>query len=460
MPQKINDNMALLIVFLGILLLLVLIGYCKLNAFIALIVTSICVGLGEGMGGIKLMQSIQSGLGSTIGSLAMILGFGVMFGKLLALSGAAQQISMGMVAFFGMKQVKWAMIVTGFLVGIAMFYTAGFVVLMPLVFVIAARTKLPIIYLAIPTAAALSVTHGFLPPHPGPSAIVGMLHANMGKTLLLGIVVAIPSILVAGVLFPNFIKNIKTNPPLELMRVETLEDDKLPSLGLSILMAIIPVLMMAISTIYELVVGRKVDISTNQQQSTTNETIGHVLHFFGDPSVALLIALLLGIVFLGLRRGLKIKSLMSELETSIGGVAMILLVIGGGGAFKQVLIDSGVGNIIADHFKHLPFSPLFSAWLLAALFRIALGSATVAGQMAAGIILPAMTTISVSPELMVLAIGAGSLICSHVNDAGFWMFKEYFGLSLKGTFKSWTVMETIVSVVGILVVLIINHALF
>ena len=436
--------MSILILIASILLLLILIGSFKLNAFIALIIASLFVGICKGMFFTDIINSLQTGVGSTLGSLVLIIAFGVILGNILSDSGAAQRISSVMIRFFGVKYIKWAMLLTGFSVGISMFYNAGFIILIPMVFAVAQSTKQPIIYLGIATASALSITHGFLPPHPGPTAIAVIFNANIGKTLLYGFVVAIPALLVAGLVFPEFIKKIEANPPQGLFENKTFSDAEMPSFGISFLTALIPVILMALATITELTLDDK-------------SSLRHVLGFIGNPTTSMLIAVLFALIFLGLKRGRKMDDLMNKSSSALSSATMIILIIGSGGAFKQVLIDSGIGTDLTVFFESSTLSPLVLGWLIATIIRIALGSATVAGLTAAGIVQPLVISSGISPELMVLSIGAGSLMCSHVNDTGFWMFKEYFGISLKDTFKTWTLMETIIGIMGLIGVLILNQ---
>jgi Gnt-I system high-affinity gluconate transporter len=435
--------MVIVILSLSIGLLLVLITAFKMNPFIALILTAIFAGIMQGMGLTDLLKSIQTGIGKILGDLTLILGFGVMLGHMLSETGAAQRISETLIKIFGTKQVKLAMAITGFAVGIAMFYNAGFMILIPLVFTISAQTKLSPVYIGLAMASGLSVTHGFLPPHPGPTAIVVLFKADIGKTLMYGIVVAIPAIILSGLVFPEFVKNIKSNPPKGMFETKKIDEANLPSFGLALLVALTPVFLMAISTISEFFI---------EKESSLAKTI----HFFGDPSISMLIALLISFVFLGVLKGRNMKDITNSINASVGSAALILLIIAAGGAFKQVLIDGGMGNQIAEMFKGSSLSPLFLGWLIAFIIRISMGSATVAGLTAGGIIQPILATSHASPELMVLAIGAGSLMCSHVNDTGFWMFKEYFGLTIKDTFKTWTLMETIVGLTGLAGVLLLN----
>jgi len=436
--------MPLLIVFLGILSLLLLIIYFRLNAFIALVVVALAVGMAQGMPATDALASIEKGIGSTLGGLTLILGFGAMLGGIVAESGAAQQITASLTRRFSGNRLPWALTLTGFIIGIPMFYTVGFVMMVPIIFTITAATRMPLLYIAIPMVSALSVTHGFLPPHPGPTAIATIFKADVAKTLLLGLTVAIPTVIVAGPLFSRLLRNYRTTLPKGLFDHEPLPESKLPPLGISIISALMPVILMAL--------GAVTALWDNHQDYMVLRALG----FIGKPGAALLISVLLAIYTLGFRGGRNMKDVGEVLQRAIKGVAMILLIISGGGAFKQVLIDSGVGDYIAQMMDGVSFSPLILAWCIAAALRIALGSATVAALTAAGIVAPLVSQSGTVPELMVLAIGAGSLMLSNVNDAGFWMFKEYFNLSIKQTFSTWSVMETIVSVGGLLGCLLLS----
>ena len=435
--------MPLFIVILGILLLFVLIARFKLNAFIAFTLVSLLVGIAEGMPLLEVVDAIQKGIGDTLGFLIMILGFGAMLGKLVADSGAAQRITTQLIAKFGKRNIQWAVVLTGFIVGIPMFYTVGFVILVPLVFTVAASTGLPLIYVGLPMLASLSVTHGYLPPHPAPTAITALFNADLGKTLLYGIIIAIPAIIVAGPFFSRTLKNIPAAPLKEFVNPRVLKDDEMPGTGISILTALLPVILIALATILEMVLPAE-------------SSVLKITQFVGNPVLAMLISVLVAIYTLGLARGKKMKEVMDSVGNSIAGITMVLLIIAGAGALKQVLVESGVSDYIAELLRGSSLSPLFLAWLIATVLRVCVGSATVAGLTAAGIVAPLVEAPGVSAELMVLAIGSGSLMLSHVNDGGFWLFKEYFSLSVKDTLRSWTVMETTVGVMGLIGVLILN----
>ena len=435
--------MPLFIVILGILLLFILIAKFKLNAFITFIIVSLFVDIAEGMEPISVVDSIQKGIGNILGFLVIILGLGAMLGKLVADSGAAQRITTHLVEKFGKKNIQWAVVLTGFIVGIPMFYSVGFVILVPLVFTIAAATGLPLLYVGLPMLASLSVTHGYLPPHPAPTALASMFNADIGKTLLYGIIVAIPAIIVAGPIFSRTLKNINATPLKEFLNPIILKEEEMPSMANSIISALLPVILIAIAALAQLLLPADFFLTK-------------ILVFMGNPAIAMLIAVLVAIYTLGLGRGKSMKEVMDSVGSAITGITMVLLIIAGSGALKQVLIDSGVSEYIGGILEQSSISPLILAWLIATVIRVCVGSATVAGLTAAGIVLPLVQGTGVSPELMVLAIGSGSLMLSHVNDSGFWLFKEYFNLSVNDTLKSWTVMETTVGVMGLVGVLIIN----
>jgi len=438
--------MSIFLLLAAIGLLLALIFLAKLDAFLALLITAIAFGLSAGMVPADLLKSIQNGIGSTLGTIAPVLGLGVILGSLLTETGATQAISTRLLAIFGAKNAGLALTLTGFTMGIALFYNTGFVVLAPLVFSIAARSGQPLVPLAISMAAPLSVTHGFLPPHPGATAIAHIFGANLGKTLLFGLIIGFPAVLLGGWLFPKMLRRIEVYPPEGFTRQQHFTETELPHLGNSLLLALLPVLLMANAAVAEMALP-----ATN----------GYLIwsKFIGDPSVSILLAVLAVLMQAAIKaRSTQIISqLLQKTSTAIGAAAMLFLVIGAGGGFKQVLTDSGIAQQIANQMALLALPPLLLAFLTATALRIAVGSATVAGMTAAGIVQPLlMSNPGLSPELMTIAVGAGSLMCSHVNDTGFWMFREWFGLSIRDTFRSWTVMETIVGLVGLAGVLTLN----
>ena len=438
--------MPLLIVAIGVALLLLLMIRFKLNGFIALILVALVVGMMQGMPVNKVILSIKNGVGGTLGSLALIMGFGAMLGKLLADCGGAQRIATTLIEKFGKQHIQWALVLTGFTVGFALFYEVGFVLMLPLVFSIAASARVPLLYVGVPMAAALSVTHGFLPPHPGPTAIATLFNADMGKTLLWGTLLGIPTVILAGPVYARFLKSIDKPIPEGLYNPKTFSEAEMPGFGVSVWTSLVPVILMALRALAEMVLPK-----------------GHPVlayaEFFGDPVMATLIAVLIAIFTFGLNRGRSMDEVMGTITDSIKIIAMMLLIIGGGGAFKQVLVDSGVDKYIASMMQESNVSPIFMAWSIAAVLRIALGSATVAAITAGGIVAPLIVSSGASPELMVIAVGSGSVIFSHVNDPGFWLFKEYFNLTIGETIRSWSALETIISVCGLVGCLLLSSVI-
>ncbi len=434
--------MSILIVLACIALLVLLITYFKVNPFLAFLVISILAGLWLGIDPTRITASVQKGIGDMLGSLVIVIVSGAMLGKLVAESGAAQRIASGMMYLFGERYIHWALMITGFIIGIPLFYNVGFVLVIPLIFSVVYRYKFPVVYIGLPMLAALSVTHGFLPPHPSPSALVAQFHADMGRTLLLGIVVAIPTVIIAGPLFAKTLRRINSPLPTTFQPNE-MPEGRMPGLTNSVLSSMLPVILIALTTI----------VSPMVKQPGTLKSI---LVFFSDPVIVLLLCLAAATYTLGLKSGMTMKKIMDIYGDAVKDIAMILLIMGGAGALKQVLTDSGVSNDIALLLSGLDVHPLVLGWGMAGLIRICVGSATVAGLTAAGIMAPLLETMNVDRDLMVLAVGAGSLMFSHVNDTGFWLFKEYLNLSVKDTIRSWSMMETIVAVVGLIGVLILN----
>ena len=438
--------MPLLIVVLGIGLLFALIAWAKLDAFLSFLLVSLTVGVAEGMDVLAVVGSIHDGIGGTLGGLVLILGLGAMLGKLVADSGAAQRITGALVAGFGASRVQWAVVLTGFIVGIPMFYTVGFVILVPLVFTVATATRLPLIYVGLPMLAALSVTHGYLPPHPAPTGIAILFDADIGRTLLYGLAVAIPAIVVGGPLLARAMRDVPARPLPEFVNAEPLPASALPGTGVSVFTALLPVLLIGGGAVLEAVAP----------EGTTVARIGRLI---GEPMLAMLYSVLVAIRTLGLARGRSMAEVTASLAAGVKGVTGVLLIIAGAGALKQVLTDGGVSDYIGGLLAGATVSPLILAWGIATAIRVCVGSATVAGLTAAGIAAPLLETTDVSPELMVLAIGSGSLMLSHVNDGGFWLFKAYFSLSVRDTLRTWTVMETTVGVMGLLGVLLLDAVL-
>jgi Gnt-I system high-affinity gluconate transporter len=437
--------MTILIVLCCIVLLVLLITYLKINPFLAFLIISILAGLLLGIDASKISASVQKGIGEMLGSLVIVIVSGAMLGKLVAESGAAQRIATGMMRLFGERHIHWALMITGFIIGIPLFYNVGFVLVIPLIFSVAYRYKLPAVYIGLPMLAALSVTHGFLPPHPSPAALVSQFRADMGQTLLYGIIIAIPAVILAGPVFAKTLKNIHSPVPKNFQPASA-EDSQSPSLTNSVLSSMLPVILLAVTTILS-------------PQIADGSRGKKIITFLGDPIIVLLISLAVATCTLGLSSGMRIKKIMDIYSDAVKDIAMVLLIMGGAGALKQILIDSGVSHDIAVLLGGMDVHPLILGWSMACLIRVCVGSATVAGLTAAGIMGPMIADMHVDANLMVLAVGAGSLMFSHVNDTGFWLFKEYLNLSIKDTIRSWSLMETIVSIVGLIGVLIINALL-
>ena len=437
--------MTILTVLLCIILLIVMISIFKINAFLSFLVVSIIAGISLGLPLNKIAGAVEKGMGDVLGSLIIIITTGAMLGKLVAESGAAQKIAEVMMTTFGKKHIQWAMVITGFIIGIPLYYGIGFVLMVPLIFSVIYRYQLNAIYIGLPMLAALSVTHGFLPPHPSPAALVVQFDANMGLTLFYGMIVAIPAIVIGGPIFAKTLKNIQAKP-LDSFRTKEMPSEELPGRWVSLFTALLPVILLALASLLPLMLP-------------IDSTIAPVIGFIGNPSVVMMIVLIIATWLLGTSRGKKMNDIMLLYGEAIKDIAMILLIIAGSGALKEVLVQTGVSQEIAKYLQGINVEPLILGWLIAALIRFAVGSATVAGLTTAGIAYPLMVNAQTNPNLMVLAVGAGSLMFSHVNDSGFWLFKEYFNLSLKDTFRSWALMETIVGVVGLIGILILNTLL-
>jgi len=425
-------------------LLIVLIAVFRVQPFIAFIVTALIAALVLGLSLEQIPKSIERGIGDMLGPLSIVICLGAMFGKLIADSGAAQRIAEALMRLFGPGRVPLAMAITGFVVGIPLFYNVGFVLMVPLVFSVVYRSKLPAMLVGIPMLSGLSIAHGFLPPHPSPTALVTQFGADMGLTLLYGSLIAIPTLLIAGPLFARSLKGIVAVPS-ELFKPTTLDESQLPGTFNSFACALLPVFLIGVATA---LAYAGFDPETNK-----------LIAFLGNPMIVMLASLFAGSITLGVARGAKLGDLMTGYGHAIRDIAGILLIIAGAGALKQVFVDSGVNTELAALLGNIPIHPLVLGWLVAFAIRIALGSATVAGLTAAGIVAPLIEVSGVNPNMMVLAVGAGSLMCSHVNDSAFWMFKEYFQVSLRDTFRSWTMMETLVGSLGLVFVLILNALL-
>ncbi|MEU4539746.1 gluconate:H+ symporter [Streptosporangium sp. NPDC023825] len=429
----------------GIALIVVLITYFKLHPFLSLTLGSLAVGAVAGLAMTDTIAAFTDGFGSTAAGVGTLIALGAMFGKLLADSGGADEIVDTIVGRSSPRSLPWAMAAVGALIGLPMFFEIGLVLLMPVIFLVSRRSGVSLIRVGIPALAGLSVMHGLVPPHPGPLVAIDALKADLGITLGLGVLVAIPTVAVAGPLFAKYAARWVDVPAPELYETRPpAEDTRRPSFGVTLATVLLPVVLMMGKALADILLAE-------------GNVLRTVLDFLGTPLVALLIAVIVAMFTLGLGAGMDRKGIAKSLEQSLPPIAGILLIVAAGGGFKQTLIDTGIGDLIATWVENSGLSVLLLAWLVAVLIRLATGSATVATVTASGILAPLVANLSVGEtSLLVLAIGAGSLFFSHVNDAGFWLVKEYFGLTVGQNIKTWSVMETIISVTGLVFVLILS----
>ncbi len=436
--------MPLLIVLIGVIILIFMIVKLKMNTFVGLVITSFIVGLLLGLPLTKIPQTIETGIGGQLGHLAIIFGFGSMLGKLVSDAGGGYRIATTLINKFGRRWIQVAVILASFIIGLALFFEVGLVVVLPIIFIIARELDMPLMYLGIPMAATLNVTHAFLPPHPAPTAITDILGANLGHVLLLGILAAIPTIIIAGPVYNWVLQKVYPRVYRKNIDISVLGEykefklEETPKFGISVLTAMMPVILIAVATICSFIFPK-------------NNPVNEFIQFIGAPDLAMLLSLIFAIFTMGLQRNQKMEDISTSLADSIKQISVMLLIIGGG-AFKQVLVDGGISKYISGLFAQTSISPILAAWLITALLRMSLGSSTVAAMTAAGLVVPMAHQFgsnSIMATLMVLSIGAGSVFCGHVNDAGFWMIKEYFGLSLKETLLSWTTLTSVLALTGL-----------
>ena len=442
------DARLLLYALLAVIALVVLIARLKLHPFIALVSVSLAMGVAAGMPPVAAVKAFQDGVGNVLGFIAIVVGLGTMLGKMMAESGAATRIATTLIDLFGERRVHWAIMVVAFIVGIPVFFQVGFVLLIPLVFTIARRTGMSLVKIGIPLVAGLSVVHGMLPPHPAAMLAVAAYKADVGRTILYGLLVGLPTAALAGPIFATWISP-RIVLPAENPIAKQLEGEsvaQMPGFGISLFTVLIPVIL--------IVLASAADMTLDPASS-----VRAALHFVGHPIVALLLALLFSFWSLGRPRHFTREQVMKFCNDCLAPTATILLVIGAGGGFNQVLVQSGVGGAIAKMAIGSHASPLILAWVVAALIRVATGSSTVAMTAAAGIVAPiALATPGTNAELLVLATGAGALVLSHVNDAGFLLIKEFFNMTVPQTLKTWTVAETIIGVAGLGFTLLLSLA--
>lgn len=431
----------------GIALLLVLVTKYKINAFISLLIASVFVGIAAGMPPSSVIESIQNGMGGTLGFVATVVGLGAIFGQILQHSGGAEAVANTMLKRFGKENASWAMVITGFFVAIPVFFDVAFIILVPLVYALSRDTKKSLLFYGIPLLTGLAVTHAFIPPTPGPIAVADIIDADLGWVILFGFLIGIPTSIVAGPIFGKYIGSKIYVPVPEYMELEEEEKqqaDSLPSFTLLISIISIPLL---------LILGNTLTSSFVEQGLVTPGFITETIIFIGHPFLALIIAVLIALYGLGVRRGSTREQLSKLSMEAMKPAGVIILITGAGGVFKQVLVDSGVGEMLANTMSDIGLPVIILAWLIAAAVRITQGSATVAMITAAGIIYPILIQFNLSEPhkaLVVLSIAAGATIMSHVNDSGFWLVNRYFGMSEKDTLKSWTVMTVIIAVMGLI----------
>lgn len=442
-----SDSMLILVALAGIFLLLFLVIKTKLHAFVALLLVSLIVGIAAGMPLNEVVASIQSGMGGTLGFVAVVVGLGAMFGRMLEVSGGAERLAQTMIKKFGEDKAQWGLGITGFLVAIPVFFDVGFIILVPIVYGLAKKTGKSLLYYGIPLLAGLAVTHSFIPPTPGPIAVADLIGADLGWVILFGFLAGIPSMIIAGPLFAKYIsKKIHVVVP-DYMNAEEKEYSKdLPSFALIASLIFIPLGLILLNTVSGVLLEE-------------GNIVREILTFLGHPFVALTIATLMTFTFLGTKRGYTRQEVADIATKSLEPAGIIILVTGAGGVFKQVLIDSGVGQVLGDMMAGSALPPLVLAFLIAMVVRVAQGSATVSMVTAAGLMAPLIAILGLEGPilgLMVISIAAGATVFSHVNDSGFWLVNRYFGLDVKDTLKTWTVMETLIGFVGFGVAIILS----
>ena len=430
--------------------LILLIALAKLNPFIALMLSSLGLAIAVGMPLSKVVHSFEAGMGGTLGHIAIIVALGTMLGKMMAESGAANQIAFTLIRFFGEKRLPWAMAVIAIIVGLPAFFQVGFVLLIPIVYTVARRTRTSLVLVGLPMLAGLSVAHGLVPPHPAVTLAVTLFKADMGKTILYALLIGTPTALIAGPIYAFLIAphvRLPTENPMADQFSDPGSEESLPGLGIALFTILFPVLLMMMG-------------SWADSVSAPGTFFNQALHLAGNDDMALLIGALLSFVTLGQMRGFTRATILRFSNECLAPTAAITLLVGGGGGFGRVLQDSGVSQAIIAVALHSHISLIVLVWLLAALMRLATGSATVAMSTAAGIVAPlALASPGVHPELLAISAGAGSLIFSHLNDGGFWLVKEYFNMSVVDTLKTWSVSETIIAIVGLGFTLLLSHTL-
>jgi len=436
----------LFLVVSAVAILLFLVLKLKISAFIALLITAMYVGILAGMPLRSILKSIQDGMGSTLGFVATVVGLGAIFGQMLESSGGAESLARSLIKKFGQEKAPWAMVVAGFAVGIPVFLDVGFIILVPIVYALARDTGRSLLYYAIPLLAGLAVTHAFVPPTPGPVAVADIINVQLGWVILFGIILGFPTALIAGPLWGKHIsKKIMLTPPDDFLSNAgaPANSGDLPSFRLIASLIGIPLLLILLNTLTGVLVSKDI-----LHASLFTE----IVEFAGHPFTALIIATLLAIWLLCIRRGMPRQTILDLSTKALGPAGIIILITGAGGVLKQILVDSGIGKMMAESMAVSSLSPILLAWVLAAVVRLTQGSATVAMITAAGIIAPVLAVLNLTDPmraLVVIAIASGATIASHVNDSGFWLVGKYLGMNEKQTLQSWTVMETIIALCGL-----------
>ena len=430
----------------SIALIIVLITWLKLHPFLSLLVGSGALALLAGITLTDTFTAFSAGMGSTVGGVGVLIALGAIIGALLVETGAADEIVDTFLEHTSEHRLPWVMATLAFLIGIPLFFEVGLVLLIPVVMLVARRVHAPVVLLGIPALAGLSALHGLIPPHPGPLIAIDSLSANLGLTLGLGLIVAIPTVIISGPISARFMaKWVPVPAPDTFDTDKNIPRESRPSFGVGISVILLPVVLMLARTVEETIGIDK------------GSAFGNALDFVGEPLVALLITTFYAMIMLGLRTGHSLKETSDVAGGSFGPIAGILLIVGAGGGFKETLVETGVATVIGDWIHGVGLSPILAGWLVAVAIRLATGSATVSTITTAGIMAPAAANLTdTHTALLVLAIGVGSVFLSHVNDAGFWLVKEYFGMTVGQTFKTWSLMETILSVTGLLSVMLLS----
>lgn len=439
----------LLAVLLGIALLLFLILKLKIQAFLALLIVCIAVGILAGMPALEIMETMREGMGSTLGFVATVVGLGALFGGILEQSGGAQRLASFMLKKTGEKNAPWAMMVTGFAVAIPVFFDVAFIILVPITYALSKRTGKSLLLYAIPLLAGLAITHAFIPPTPGPIAVADILGADLGWVIIFGLIAGLPAAIIAGPVFARFRSRKMQVEPMVFEEKEDYDERFAPSPSLVISIILTPIVLIVLNTLLRSPFFVGVAIPG---------WLRYLVELLGHPFSALIIANLIAWYFLGVRRGMQKEYLLKVATKSFQAAGIIILLTGAGGAFKQILINTGAGQMIAEGLSDSFFNPLVFGFIVAALVRVLQGSSTVAMITAAGITAPILTQGMYSmpqTSLIVIAIASGASILSHVNDSGFWLVGQYLGLTEKQTFQSWTVMTTLIALVGLGVSLLV-----